>query len=413
MEEKIIVLGITGGIAAYKSAELARLLVKEGATVQAVMTEAAEQFVAPLTFSTLTGRPVYRSLFAGPQQSSTLHIDLAREPDLIVVAPATANLIGKVAVGIADDLLSTVLMAVRLDEVPVLMAPAMNTAMYSNPALQENLATLRRRGFVIADPASGELACGEVGEGRMAEPEQLLGLVKDTLAGPADFAGVTILVTAGPTREKLDPVRFFSNRSSGRMGYALARAARQRGARVLLVSGPTSLEPPRGVEFYPVTTAQEMFDVVMELYPQTDVVLKAAAVADFRPELAEGQKIKKGKEMTLKFVHNPDILAELGGRKEHQFLVGFAAETADLLAYARDKLDRKNLDFIVANDVTQAGAGFDGETNIVQLLYRGGGVEALPLMSKAEVAHQILDRVRECRGGGKEDTEDTENTEKE
>lgn len=397
MHGKTIVLGITGGIAAYKSAELARMLVREGAVVQVVMTTAAEEFVNPLTFSTLTNRPVYRNLFAGPQQSTTVHIDLAREPALIIVAPATANLLGKLSSGIADDLLSTVLLAVRMDDIPVILAPAMNAAMFHNPAVRDNLATLRRRGFIMADPMSGELACGEVGEGRMAEPEQLLALVKKNLAVTRDYNGLKVLVTAGPTREALDPVRFFSNRSSGRMGYALARAARERGAKVYLISGPTVLDPPAGVDFYPVTTAQEMHEKVLSIFPGVDVVLKAAAVADFRPEVPAGQKIKKGEELQVKFVRNPDILKDLGARKEKQFLVGFAAETADLLSYARAKMEQKNLDLIVANDVTQPGAGFDGETNIVQLLYRDGGVEALPLMSKAEVAHQLLDRIRTCR----------------
>ena len=397
MQDTKIVFGITGSIAAYKSAELIRLLVKQGAAVQVVMTAAAEQFVAPLTFSTLTGRPVYRSLFAGPAQSSTVHIDLARDPALIIVAPATANLIGKVATGIADDLLSTVLMAVRLGECPVILAPAMNTAMFHSPAVRDNLALLHKRGFIIADPLSGELACGEVGEGRMAEPEQLLALIKSTLALSEDYAGETVLITAGPTRESLDPVRFFSNHSSGRMGYALARAARNRGAKVMLVSGPTFLNPPAGIEFFPVTTAREMYATVLELFPAADVVIKTAAVADYRPAVMAEQKIKKEEELQLRLVRNPDILEELGARKKKQFLVGFAAETADLLNYALAKMEQKNLDIIVANDVTQPGAGFDTETNIVQLLYREGGVEALPIMSKDELSHQILDRIKEAR----------------
>lgn len=395
--DKKIVLGITGGIAAYKSAELTRLLVKEGFTVQVVMTEAAKSFIMPLTFSTLTGRPVYHSLFSGPQQSSTLHIDLARDPHLIVVAPATANIIGKAASGIADDLLSTVLLAVRLEKCPVILAAAMNTAMLHNPAVRQNMTLLRRRGFIIADPAAGELACGEIGEGRMAEPEQLLTLIKRTLAKKDDYGGVTVLVTAGPTREPLDPVRFFSNHSSGRMGYALARAAQERGAKVYLVSGPTSLEPPAGVEFYAVATAREMYEVTLKLFPAVDVVIKTAAVADFRPASTSAHKLKKGEELQLRLVRNPDILEELGKRKKKQFLVGFAAETADLLTSARSKLEQKNLDIIVANNVMQEGAGFEKETNIVQLLYRDGAVEEFPLMSKAELSHEILDRVRACR----------------
>ncbi len=397
MQGKKIIVGISGGIAAYKSAEMVRLLVKEGCSVQAVMTASAMSFVAPLTFSTLTGRPVYHDLFA-ERQASTVHIDLARWPDLVIVAPATANFIAKVAHGLADDLLSTVLLAVRLEECPIILAPAMNTAMFHNWAVKENLALLRRRGYILADPASGELACGEVGEGRMLEPEQLLALIVRTF-GPGDYAGETVLVTAGPTREALDPVRYLSNHSSGRMGYALARAASQRGARVILISGPTSLEPPPDVEFYPVTTAREMFALALKFFPDVDIVIKAAAVADYRPELQAEQKIKKGEALELKLVRNPDILEELGKRKEKQFLVGFAAETAELLTHAREKMERKNLDLVVANDVTREGAGFNTETNIVQLLYRDGGVEEFPLMSKLELAHQLLDRIKVCRRG--------------
>jgi len=399
LKDKIILLGITGGIAAYKSAELARLLIKEGAAVQVVMTANAENFITPLTLRTLTGRPVYSSLFNPAYGSATVHIDLAREPHMVVVAPATANFLGKIASGIADDLLSTVLLAVEPQGRPVLLAPSMNTAMFHSSAVRDNIKLLRRRGYIFADPLSGALACGDVGEGRMVEPGQLLQLIKDKLAARADYSGLTVLVTAGPTRESLDPVRFFSNYSSGRMGYALARAARERGARVLLVSGPTALEPPPGVDFYPVESAREMYAVVMDKYSRADVIIKTAAVADYRPEQTYGQKIKKGGDLSVRLIRNPDILQELGLRKGKRFLVGFAAETENLLENAHQKLAAKKLDLIVANDLSQEGAGFAKETNKVSLLYRDGRIEELPLMSKYELSHLILERIRALLAG--------------
>jgi len=393
LKDKIILVGITGGIAAYKSAELVRLLVKEKAIVQAVMTSHAENFITPLTLRTLTGRPVYTSLFHPSYGSATIHIDLAREPHLVVVAPATANFLGKLAAGIADDLLSSVLLAVDLKRQPVILAPSMNTSMFHNPAVQDNIKLLRSRGYIFADPLSGPLACGEVGEGRMVEPTQLLQLIKDKLSARRDYKGLTVLVTAGPTREPLDPVRFISNHSSGRMGYAFARAAQERGARVLLISGPTSLEPPAGVEFYPVESAREMYNVVMEKFSFVDIIIKTAAVSDFRPEETFNQKIKKGGTLSVKLVQNPDILRELGLRKGNRFLVGFAAETEKLLENARKKLQEKNLDLIVANDLTEEGAGFIQETNKVALIYKEGKIEELPLLSKYELSHLILDRI--------------------
>ncbi len=392
----MLLLGITGGIAAYKSAELARLAVKKGAVVQVVMTENAKNFITPLTMRTLTGRPVYSSLFDFSYSSATMHIDLAREPDITVVAPATANLLGKVASGIADDLLSTVLLAVDLKKRPVLLAPSMNTAMLHHPSVRNNIDVLRRRGYFFADPLSGDLACGDVGEGRMAEPEQILRLIEDKLAVHPDFNGLTVMITAGPTREPLDPVRFLSNRSSGKMGYELARAAKERGARVLLISGPTFLEPPQGIELYYVESAREMHAVVMEKRSLADIIIKTAAVADFRPEDIQMQKIKKKKglnELSIKLTRNPDILKELGLLKGDYFLVGFAAETENLIANARKKLYDKNLDLIVANDLTQKGAGFLEETNKVSLIYRDGSVEDIPLMTKFELSHLILDRI--------------------
>lgn len=400
LKNKIVLLGITGGIAAYKSAELARLLIKAGASVQVVMTDHALSFITPLTMKTLTGRPVYTSLFNPAYGSATIHIDLAREPHMFVVAPATANFLGKLAAGLGDDLLSTLFLAVEPQERPVLLAPAMNTAMFENPVVRENMERLRLRGFELADPDAGTLACGDVGKGRMVEPSQLLQLIREKLVSAAgvDYRGLTVLVTAGPTRESLDPVRFISNRSSGRMGYALARAARERGAHVILVAGPTALEPPPGVELYPVVSARDMHQKVMEKFPQAQIVIKSAAVADYRPAENSQQKIKKGRALTLKLVRNPDILQEIGSSKEKRFLVGFAAETENLRTNAREKMVRKNLDMIVANDLGQEGAGFAVETNIVQLLFKDGRVEALPRMSKYDLAHCILDRVKEQYG---------------
>jgi phosphopantothenoylcysteine decarboxylase / phosphopantothenate---cysteine ligase len=397
LKNKLILLGITGGIASYKSAELARLLVKEGANVQVVMTRNAEAFISPLTMRALTGRPVYNSLFDPAHGTATVHIDLARDPDLVLVAPATANILGKMTAGIADDLLSTVLMAVNTTKCPVILAPSMNTAMLENPAVRNNIIILRERGFIVADPLEGNLACGDVGKGRMVEPAGLLELVKEELSAREDFKGINFLITAGPTREALDPARFFSNNSSGRMGYALARAARERGGHVILVSGPTALEPPSGVDFFPVVSAREMHDTVMEKINLANIIIKTAAVADYRPEETFSQKIKKGDDLVLKLVRNPDILKEIGSKKGKAYLVGFAAETENLLDNARIKMTDKNLDLIVANDLGQEGAGFNHETNIVSLLYRDGSVENLPLMSKDELSHQILNRIRNFR----------------
>jgi phosphopantothenoylcysteine decarboxylase/phosphopantothenate--cysteine ligase len=400
LKDKIVFLGVTGGIAAYKSAELARLLIKSGAVVQAVMTPNAEKFITPLTLRTITGRPVYLSMFEERYESATVHIDLAREPDLVVVAPATANILGKLASGIADDLLSTALLAVDIKECPVFLAPSMNTVMFNNPAVRDNIRTLRQRGYLIAEPGEGFLACGEVGKGRMLEPAQLLELIERQLSTDADFQGLTVIVSAGPTREPFDPVRFLSNYSTGRMGYALAAAAKERGARVLLVSGPTALAPPPGVEFFPVGSAREMYAAIMEKLPLADIVIKAAAVADYRPKEVREQKIKKGaasEELVLTLERNPDILKEIGLQKGKRLLVGFAAETENLLENAARKLREKNVDIIVANDLSQEGAGFATETNQVHLLYRDGSSERLPLMTKDALSHSILDSIKGLR----------------
>ena len=394
LKDKHVLLGICGGIAAYKSAELARLLQREGCSVQVVMTDAAQRFITPLTMHGLTGRPVYTSLFDDSYGSATAHIQLARDPDLIIVAPATANMIGKAAAGIADDLLSTILMAVDLQSCPVILAPSMNVTMFENLAVQGNIRILAERGFAMADPSSGELACGEVGKGRMAEPVELLELIKRKLSSEQDFVGLRFLISAGPTREALDPMRFLSNHSSGKMGYALARAARERGGEVVLVSGPTSLEPPEGVEFFPVVSAQDMYDAMMGKFASADIVIKAAAVADYKPEAFSEQKVKKAGDLQIKFVRNPDILKEMGAKKTRQFLVGFAAETEKLLEHATGKMIDKRLDMIVANDLSEKGAGFQVDTNIVHLLLKDGQIEKVELMSKEQLAHLILDRIK-------------------
>jgi len=391
LQGKCIVLGVTGGIAAYKAAELLRLLVKAGADVHVIMTRSAQEFVTPLTFQTLSGNPVHTELFSLIQEQDIGHISLADRADLILIAPATANIVGKVANGVADDLLTTTIMATRAK---VLFAPAMNSNMWDNPLYRQNQERLESFGYHFVEPVYGELACGWQGQGKLPDPEIIFNAAH-ALVGNDDFAGKTLLVTAGPTREEIDPVRFLSNYSSGKMGYAIARAAHSRGARVILVSGPVNLATPKGVTTIRVASAEEMHKVVMEQAGLADVIIKAAAVADFRPAVKGTQKTKKGdtETMSLALQRNPDILAELGRNKGGRILVGFAAETEALLANAREKLSKKNLDMIVANDVTQDGAGFDSETNVVRFLLADGTVEELPQMSKLEVAESLLDRV--------------------
>lgn len=391
LKGKTILLGVSGGIAAYKAVELLRLYVKAGATVHVVMTRGACEFVAPLTFQTLSGNPVHTELFNLMQEMEIGHIALADRADLVVVAPATANVIGKLAGGIADDLLTTTLMACRA---PVLLVPAMNVNMYENPIYRRNEATLRAHGYHLLDPVSGFLACGWEGKGKLPDPETICEESLRLLT-PQLLTGKTVLVTAGPTREAIDPVRFVSNCSSGKMGYAIARAARLAGAKVVLVSGPTALTAPCGVERIDVVSAQEMQGAVLERFAAADVVIKTAAVADYRPVQQVREKIKKEQveALSLELVKNPDILRDLGGKKESQLLVGFAAETNDVMANAQRKLEEKNLDLIVANDVTAAGAGFDVDTNVVQLLWRDGRVEALPQLSKQAVAGVLVERI--------------------
>lgn len=405
LQGKMITLGVTGSIAAYKAAELASLLVKAGAGVQVVMTAAAQKFLAPATFRALTGNPVYTDMFAGRDRNFP-HLELGKA-SLLVVAPATANILAKAAHGLADDLLSTVILAARC---PVLFCPAMNVQMYRNPVTQENMVLLRKFGYRVMEAAKGPLACGEEGEGRMPEPAAILEEIARLLGPEPDLGGLHVLVTAGGTREPIDPVRYISNRSSGKMGYALARAAAARGARVTLVSAPVSLPPPPGVRVVPVETAQQMYEAVLELFPGTDIVFKAAAVADYRPARVSGQKIKKEEgTLVLELEKNPDILSELGRRKKApQVVVGFAAETEDLLANARRKLAGKNVDLLVANDVTRPGAGFGEDTNIVKLVYPGGEFVDLPMMEKTALAALLLDealQIRKRKLGGQSEKE--------
>jgi len=394
LKGKKIVLGVTGGIAAYKAAELVRELVRSGAEVFVVMTRSAQEFITPLTLQTLSGNKVATELFSLLEESEIGHISLADRADILVIAPATANMIGKIAGGIADDMLSTVVMATQA---PVLLAPAMNVHMWENSITQENIQKLRARGYHFIDPEAGELACGYEGKGRLAEIPAIVEEVQ-TLLSPKDYSGETILVTAGPTEEPIDPVRFLSNRSSGKMGFAVSRAARRRGAQVTLVSGPTALTPPPHLRFIPVRTAAQMREAVLENLQAASIVVMAAAVSDFRPQGTREEKIKKSKaNLNLLLELNPDILYEAGQKKGTRLLIGFAAETHDLLQNARQKLAEKNLDLIVANDVSLPGAGFAADTNIVKLIDRRGNIEELPLMGKEEVADLVLDRVVKLR----------------
>lgn len=396
MKKPCVVLGVTGGIAVYKACELLRLLQKRGIDVFVVMTQNACRFVAPLTFETLSGHPVAVDTFDRPQTWEVEHIALAKRADLFLIAPATANIMGKMACGIADDMLSTTVMATRA---PVLVAPAMNTGMWENAAVQQNVKTLRARGVEIVAPVSGHLACGDSGAGKLEDVEVIAERACELLFAKKDMEGLRVMVTAGPSREALDPVRYISNRSSGKMGYAIAQAAQKRGAEVTLLSGPVAIEAPLGVKLVPFTTTQELLDRASELAREQDLLIQAAAPADYRAKEVAPQKIKKqgGEPMTFTLVENPDVAATLGkAKRSGQVFVGFAAETNDVLAHAKDKLARKNLDMIVANDVTRPGAGFDVDTNIVTLITKDGQ-EALPMMSKAEVAQQILDRALALR----------------
>lgn len=390
LQNKRVILGVTGGIAAYKVVELLRLLTKAGAEVHVIMTRAAQEFIAPLTFQTLSANPVHTELFNLVAEREIGHISLADRADLLVIAPATADIIGKIVNGIADDMLTTTVMATKA---PVLIAPAMNVNMLTNPIYKSNERKLRRFGYLFAPPEKGTLACGWEGEGKLAAPETIFEAAVTALT-LKDLAGRTIMVTAGPTREEIDPVRYISNYSSGKMGYALARNAVRRGARVILVSGPVNLVTPHGVEPVQVNSAEEMRAAVMARAGECSVVVKAAAVADYRPVERSGNKVKKkAKELILRLTRNTDILAELGALAQRPFLVGFAAETDNLERYANKKLREKNLDMIVANDVSRGDAGFNVETNRATLFFRDGRALEYPLMSKNDLAAIILDQV--------------------
>ena len=395
-----IALGVSGGIAVYKAAEIVRLLQERGLRVQVVMTQAAQEFVRPLTFAALSGEKVITGMFAPESggepanvESAIEHIAVAQSIDALLVAPATADLLARFAQGIASDFLSTLYLATTA---PVVVAPAMNVNMWNHPAMQANLETLRKRGVRIVEPGEGYLACGMTGAGRLAENEAIVAAVLEAMGAAQDLAGETVLVTAGPTREKIDPVRYLTNRSSGRMGYAIAEAALRRGARVLLVSGPTALVAPGAAELTPVETAEQMRSAVLKLLPESTVVIKTAAVADFRPKAAAGQKIKRKGKLTLELEPTADILAEIARSKTSQLIVGFAAETENALENARQKLASKSLDAIVVNDVSREGVGFDSDRNAVTIISQSELIE-VPETSKWEVAHRVLDQVVKLR----------------
>ena len=410
LKDKNIILGVTGGIAAYKCVDLVSRLRKQGANVHVILTKGAQNFVTETAMREISGNPVVTSMWQEIQQYDVEHIAFARLADVVLVAPATANVIAKCACGMADDMLTTTLLATKA---PVFFAPAMNTNMYENSITQQNLHTLQERGCHIIEPAAGHLACGTSGVGRMPEPQELVEILADFfatgkelaqpdetdsrqhLAEGLDFSGLNILVTAAGTREPIDPVRYIGNRSSGKMGYAIAEAARDLGANVTLISGPSALPPLAGVNFFKVESARDMRRLVLENFPESQIVIKAAAVADYRVKNVADHKIKKNdEELTLVLEKNPDILKELGQKKQKgQVLVGFAAETQNLIQYAQSKLEKKNLDMIVANDVSKPQAGFNVDTNLIKLLKRDGSIEELPLMSKKDLAYIILNHV--------------------
>lgn len=398
MKKKTVVLGVTGGIACYKAAALASKLAQRGYDVEVVLTKNATEFIGPHTFESLTHNRAMVDTFDRNFQSHVEHVALADKADVLILAPATANIIAKAAHGIADDMLSTTILAC---DCPKLVAPAMNTRMYQNPVTQDNLATLRRYGWEVIEPASGHLACGAVGLGKMPEPEDLLEAVDHAVRYGKDLKGLRVLVTAGPTQEALDPVRFLTNHSTGKMGYAVARAAAARGAQVTLVSGPTGLKKPAYVETVDVVSALDMFKTVQERAAGQDIIIKTAAVADYRPAAVSMEKIKKGdgQGMALPLERTDDILGWLGAnRRPGQFLCGFSMETEDLVGNSLRKLEKKNVDMIAANSLRQEGAGFGGDTNVLTLITQGGQ-EELPLLSKEDAAHRLLDAILRERGG--------------
>jgi len=390
LKDRRTLLGVTGGIAVYKAVELTRLLALEGARVRVIMTRSAMEFVQPLSFQVLSGQPVCTNLFDLEAESRIGHIQVATEAELVVIAPATANVIGKIANGIADDYLTTAVMACTA---PKIICPAMNVNMFQNPAVQENLLKLRSWGYRQVGPDAGDLACGVQGLGRLAALPEIMEAIRELLT-PQTLAGRRVLVTAGPTWEAMDPVRHLTNPSTGKMGYALARGAKRRGAEVVLVSGPTFLEAPQGVKVVRVQSARQMYDAVQDVFPTVDAVVMAAAVSDYRPKARAPQKLKKEQAVeSLELERTEDILLRLGELKGRQILVGFAAETEKLVEYGRAKLRQKNLDLIVANDLTAADAGFASDTNQVTILWPDGRAESLPLQDKDRVAGEVWDRV--------------------
>ncbi|GFN36351.1 bifunctional phosphopantothenoylcysteine decarboxylase/phosphopantothenate--cysteine ligase CoaBC [Tepidimicrobium xylanilyticum] len=393
-KDKNIIVGVTGGIAAYKAADLVSRLKKEKANVEVIMTENATKFVSPLTFQTLALNPVYVDMFKEPRNYDVEHISLAEKADVFLIAPATANIIGKIANGIADDLLTTTIMATRAK---VIFAPAMNTNMYLNPIVQKNIEYLKKLGYEFIDPAVGMLACQTYGPGRMAEPADIVQYLKNSFYSK-DLIGMKFIVTAGPTIEPIDPVRYVTNHSSGKMGYKIAEEGQKRGAEVILISGPTNLKPPEGVQLIRVNTTLDMFNAVKEYFDRCHALIKAAAPLDYKPEVVSDVKIKKknieNDELNIKYIRNPDIAAYFGKIKKDQIVVGFAAETNDLIENAKEKLINKNLDFIVANDVSKDGAGFKEDTNVVTIIDREGIITDYPIMDKSEVAKIIIDKVK-------------------
>ena len=387
---KKVLLCVTGGIAVFKAAALTSQLYQKGAEVKVMMTKSAQQFVTPLTFQTLSRNPVYVDTFDEKDPKKIAHIELADWADIVVIAPATANILAKLANGIADDMISTTLTATTA---PILIAPAMNTHMYEHPAVQKNMKTLASFGYQFIEPGEGLLACGYVGKGRLAEPEEIANAIVQYFQKSENqpLKGKNVLVTAGPTVEVIDPVRYFTNHSTGKMGFAIAEAARDLGAKVTLIAGPTSLETPYGVERIDVVSAQDMYEAVIAHFDEADIVVKAAAVADYRPKEVFDDKVKKSDgDLTIVMERTKDILAELGKRKKHQLLIGFAAESTNVEQFALEKLEKKNLDLIVANNIKKDGSGFGHETNVVTIYNRRGGKKELPMLLKRDVAYEIF-----------------------
>ncbi len=393
LKDKTVVIGVSGGIAVYKVCDVVSRLKKLGANVHVIMTKSATEFVAPLTFQSLSQNYVVSDMFEEPKTWDVEHISLAKKADVFLIAPATANVIGKIACGISDDMLSTTVMATKGK---VLIAPAMNTNMYENPIVQRNIDTLKALNYDFIEPESGRLACGDMGKGKLASPENIVEAVVSALTKKQDLKGERIIITAGPTVEAIDPVRYLTNRSTGKMGYAIAKEAIERGAEVTLVSGPTKLEPPKNLKkFIKIESAQEMYEAVLDNLDENQVIIKSAAVADYKPKSYCNKKIKKNDDdLVISLDRNKDIAYEIGKIKNNKILVGFAAETNDLIENAKNKVKKKNLDFIVANDLTKEGAGFGVDTNIVKIIDKDGIISEYPIMKKEEVANVILDKVK-------------------